>query len=261
MNNVFPVKEECGKIQVSSDWEAEWYMLTKRLEIAWLSIEGIQAWIITSGRQRQMGTVAPNLSIWTPQNSHEETHIGSKLLVLPREAQRWAFPVPSQKEHGSTWTPTTELQFQHGSSCRLYVPRYVATKASASPSKSPFLDFRQLWVGAHCLIVQTNHAHSTFVWTWDQGPGWQRDCRSLPVPSQRHLLLSTWHWLMCAQPQLDASGLRKVQGFSRQLFPLLSFAPQGAATCAMSPSCTVSAPSSARPSRMAQVSFSVFFYG
>lgn len=42
MNNVFPFKEECGKIQVSSDWEAEWYMLTKRLEIARLSIEGIQ---------------------------------------------------------------------------------------------------------------------------------------------------------------------------------------------------------------------------
>lgn len=58
MNNVFPFKEECGKIQVSSDWEAERYMLTKRLEIARLSIEGIQAWIITSGRQCQMGTMA-----------------------------------------------------------------------------------------------------------------------------------------------------------------------------------------------------------
>lgn len=77
MNNVFPFKEDCGKIQVSSDWEAEWYMLTKRLEIAQLSIEGIQAWIITSGRQCQMGTTAPNLSIWTPWDSHEESHIGS----------------------------------------------------------------------------------------------------------------------------------------------------------------------------------------
>lgn len=77
MNNVFPFKEECGKVQVSSDWEAEWYMLTKRLEIARLSIEGIQAWIITSGRQCQMGTMAPNLSIWTPRDSYEESHIGS----------------------------------------------------------------------------------------------------------------------------------------------------------------------------------------
>lgn len=42
MNNVFPFTGECGKIQVSSDWEAEQRMLTKRLEIARLSIEGIR---------------------------------------------------------------------------------------------------------------------------------------------------------------------------------------------------------------------------
>lgn len=45
----------------------------------------------------------------------------------------------------------------------------------------------------------------------------------------------------------------------RQLFPLLSFAPWGAATCAMSPSYPASVPSSAQPSRMVQVSLSIFF--
>lgn len=90
MNNVFPFKGECGKIQVSSDWEAEWWMLTKKLEIAWLSIEGIQGWIITSSSQHQMGTVAPNLFIWTRWDSHEKTQIGFHILLVGLgEAQGW----------------------------------------------------------------------------------------------------------------------------------------------------------------------------
>lgn len=188
MNNVFPFKGECGKIQVSSDWEAEWYMLTKKLEIARLSIGGIQDWIITSNSQCQMWTVAPNLVIWTRQDSHDKTHTDcSNCMWFQEQLRAGLSPLPSRHKCAASRTPTRELSFQHRRSCRLYVPRYGATQAGWSPCKIPLLGFRHLHVGAHCLDVQPHCLLGTFVWFWDQGPGSQRDSRSLPLPSLWHL--------------------------------------------------------------------------
>lgn len=126
------------------------------------------------------------------------------LLAVSEEAQGQAIPAASRHKSTPAWMPTTKLRFPHGRSCRLYASPYVATtSAGASPCETSLLGFSQLRVGARCLAVRPNRPLSTSVCALDQGPGSQRDCRLLLLPSLRHFPLFTRH-------QADASGLRKV---------------------------------------------------
>ena len=184
------------------------------------------------------------------------------------------------------WSHVSSTGGHAGCMCRLMLQLKLVPALAKPPSLASDTSVWELTallfnlIVPSALFVQLNRPLSTFVCIWEEGPGLQKDCRSPPLPSLRHFPPFTWHRPMCAQPQPDASGLRKVQVVSSMTHrqdggddgtlilgcsPFLHLHPrvrvvqlQAMGTCAMAPSC---AASSAQPSGTVQVSFSVFFYG